>query len=248
MGPAEGGDGHKIYDPTTKRMNTSRDVFFLEGRAKPQFHLSTVIEGRDKGGDVLSDFQDISSSTPDQDGPTRAYTEEQEDEVPLRRTFHLPPGVGQPNRVKRAAPALDTPVYRPPTPHQSPASPQSTIGSPESDRSTPVASPGTPSTRNASDRDETGETGEIDETGGELGEIRGEDVDERGIRDDDAGRNGEDDENDADDGALAPRRSTRTNKGQITKDYWMNKPRDEAGHGLCAFTATDSEFASHPPT
>src|SRR5271163_3685048 len=228
MGPAEGGDGHKIYDPTTKRMNTSRDVFFLEGRAKPQFHLSTIIEGRDRGGDVLSDFQDISSSTPDQDGPTRAYTEELEDEVPLRRTFHLPPGVGQPNRVKRAAPALDTSVHRPPTPHQSPASPQSTIGSPESDRSTPVASPGTPLTRNVSDRDDTGETGEI----------RGED----------AGRNGEDDENDADDGALAPRRSTRINKGQITKDYWMNKPRDEAGHGLCAFTATDSEFASHPPT
>src|SRR5271163_3719230 len=190
----------------------------------------------------------ISSSTPDQDGLTRAYTEEQEDEVPLRRTFHLPPGVEQPNRVKRAAPALDTPVHRLPTPHQSLASPQSTIGSPESDRSTPVASPGTPLTRNASDRDETGETGEINETGGELGEIRDEDVDERGIRDDDAGRNGEDDENDADDGALAPRRSTRTNKDQITKDYWMNKPRNEAGHGLCAFTATDSEFASHPPT
>src|SRR5271163_4053923 len=182
MGPAKGGDGHKIYDPTTKRMNTSRDVFFLEGRTKPQFHLSTIIEGRNRGGDVLSDFQDIPSSTPDQDGPTRAYTEEQEDKVPLRRTFHLPPGVGQPNRVKRAAPALDTSVHRPPTPHQSPASPQSTIGSPESDKSTPVASPGTPSTRNASDRDETGETGEIDETGGELGEIRGEDVDERIIR------------------------------------------------------------------
>src|SRR5271163_2839056 len=111
-----------------------------------------------------------------------------------------------------------------------------------------IPTPGTPSTRNASDRDEAGETGEINETGGELGEIRGEDVDERRIRDDDAGRSGEDDENDTDNGALAPRRSTRTNKGQITKDYWMNKPRDEAGHGLCAFTATDSEFASHPPT
>src|SRR5271163_1398864 len=240
MGPAEGGDGHKIYDPTTKRMNTSRDVFFLEGRAKPQFHLSTIIEGRDRGGDVLSDFQDISSSTPDQDGSTRAYTEEQEDEVPLKRTFHLPPGVEQPNRVKRAAFALDTPVHRLLTPHSSLTSPQSTIGSPKSNKSMPVASPGTLLTRNTSNRDETGETGEINETGGELGEIRGEDVDKRGIRGDDAGRSGEDDKNDADDGALAPRRSTRTNKGQITKDYWMNKPRDEAGHGLCAFTATDS--------
>src|SRR5271163_4646304 len=143
MGPAEGGDGHKIYDLTTKRMNTSRDVFFLEGRAKPQFHLSPIIEGRDRGGDVFSDFQDIPSSTPDQDGPTRAYTEEQEDEVPLRRTFYLPPGVEQPNGVKRAAPTLDTPVHRPPTPQQSLASPQSTIGSPDNDKSTPVASPGT---------------------------------------------------------------------------------------------------------
>src|SRR5271163_4256401 len=111
------------------------------------------------------------SSHSNKDGSTKAYIEEQEDEVPLRRTFHLPPGIGQPNRVKRAAPALDTSVYRPPTPHQSPTSPQSTIGSPESDRSTPVASPGTPLTRNASDRDETGETGEINETGGETDEI-----------------------------------------------------------------------------
>src|SRR5271163_2313430 len=126
MSSAEGGDGHKIYDPTTKRMNTSRDVFFLEGRVKPQFHLSTIIEGRNKRGDVLSDFQDISSSTPNQNGSIRAYTEEQEDEVPLKRTFHLPPGVGQLNRVKRAAPALDTPVHRPPTPYQSLTSPQST--------------------------------------------------------------------------------------------------------------------------
>src|SRR5271163_2832649 len=132
MGPAEGGDGHKIYDPTTKRMNTSRDVFFLKGRAKPQFHLSTIIEGRNRGGDVLSDFQDIFSSTQDQDGFIRAYTEEQEDKVPLRRTFHLPPGVGQPNRVKRAVFVLNTPVHRLPTPHPSLTSPQSSISSPES--------------------------------------------------------------------------------------------------------------------
>ncbi|EFE49352.1 hypothetical protein NEIELOOT_01877, partial [Neisseria elongata subsp. glycolytica ATCC 29315] len=35
LGPSEGGDGHRIYDPTTKRINDSRDVFFLEGRVKP---------------------------------------------------------------------------------------------------------------------------------------------------------------------------------------------------------------------
>src|SRR5271168_5575036 len=28
----------------------------------------------------------------------------------------------------------------------------------------------------------------------------------------------------------------------------MNKPRDEAGHGLCAFTATEEEFPRHQPT
>ena len=49
MGLAEGSDSYKIYDPTTKRMNTSRDVFFLKGKVKPQFHLSTIIEGRNKG-------------------------------------------------------------------------------------------------------------------------------------------------------------------------------------------------------
>jgi hypothetical protein len=31
LGPADGGDGHCIYDPATKRLNNSRDVFFLEG-------------------------------------------------------------------------------------------------------------------------------------------------------------------------------------------------------------------------
>src|SRR5271163_4884399 len=140
MGPAKESDDHKIYDPTTKRMNTSRDVFFLKGRTKPQFHLSTIIEGRNKGGDVLSDFQDISINTPDKNGSTRAYTEDQEDEVPLKRPFHLPPGVKQPNRVKRAAFALDTPVHCPPMPHPSPTSPQSIISSPKSNKSTPVAS------------------------------------------------------------------------------------------------------------
>jgi hypothetical protein len=42
--PDEGGDGHRIYDPQTKRFNNSRDVFFLEGRARPEFHSSPLIE------------------------------------------------------------------------------------------------------------------------------------------------------------------------------------------------------------
>jgi hypothetical protein len=42
--PDEGGDGHRIYDSQTKRFNNSRDVFFLEGRARPEFHSSPLIE------------------------------------------------------------------------------------------------------------------------------------------------------------------------------------------------------------
>jgi hypothetical protein len=40
----EGGDGHCIYDPQTKRFNNSRDVFFLEDRARPEFHSSLFIK------------------------------------------------------------------------------------------------------------------------------------------------------------------------------------------------------------
>jgi hypothetical protein len=42
--PNEGGDGHRIYDLQTKRFNNSRDVFFLEDRARPEFHSSSLIE------------------------------------------------------------------------------------------------------------------------------------------------------------------------------------------------------------
>ena len=44
LGPAAGGDGHKIFDPQTKRVNVSRDVFFLEGRGKPEFTTSPILE------------------------------------------------------------------------------------------------------------------------------------------------------------------------------------------------------------
>jgi hypothetical protein len=40
----EGGNGHRIYDPQTKRFNNSRDVFFLKSRAKPEFHFFPLIE------------------------------------------------------------------------------------------------------------------------------------------------------------------------------------------------------------
>jgi hypothetical protein len=42
--PNEGGDSHRIYDPQTKQFNNSRDVFFLEGRARSEFHSSLLIK------------------------------------------------------------------------------------------------------------------------------------------------------------------------------------------------------------
>jgi hypothetical protein len=40
----EDGDGYRIYDPQTKWFNNNRDVFFLEGRARPEFHFSPLIK------------------------------------------------------------------------------------------------------------------------------------------------------------------------------------------------------------
>jgi hypothetical protein len=42
--PDKDSDGHRIYDSQTKRFNNSHDVFFLEGRARPEFHSSLFIE------------------------------------------------------------------------------------------------------------------------------------------------------------------------------------------------------------
>jgi hypothetical protein len=44
LGLDEGGDGHHIYNPHTKWFNNSRDVFFLEDRARLEFHSSPLIE------------------------------------------------------------------------------------------------------------------------------------------------------------------------------------------------------------
>jgi hypothetical protein len=44
LGLADGGDGHRIYDPATKILNNSHDVFFLKDRGKPEFHSSPLIE------------------------------------------------------------------------------------------------------------------------------------------------------------------------------------------------------------
>jgi hypothetical protein len=44
LGLDKGGDGHCIYDSQTKRFNNSHDVFFLESRARSEFHFSLLIE------------------------------------------------------------------------------------------------------------------------------------------------------------------------------------------------------------
>jgi hypothetical protein len=44
LGFDEGDNGHRIYDLQTKRFNNSRDVFFLEDRARPEFHSSLLIK------------------------------------------------------------------------------------------------------------------------------------------------------------------------------------------------------------
>jgi hypothetical protein len=44
FGPDEGGDSHCIYDSQTKQFNNSCDVFFLEGRARLEFHSSPLIK------------------------------------------------------------------------------------------------------------------------------------------------------------------------------------------------------------
>ena len=44
VGPAKGGDGHRIYDPATKRFNNSRDVFFLEDKSRTEFYNSPILD------------------------------------------------------------------------------------------------------------------------------------------------------------------------------------------------------------
>ena len=57
LGPASGEDGHRIYNPATSRVSVSRDVYFLEGKRRPEFYKSPLItsstsEGRtDEEGD-----------------------------------------------------------------------------------------------------------------------------------------------------------------------------------------------------
>ena len=58
LGPAEGGDGHRIYNPVTKKMSASRDVMFLEGRGRPQFITQALEEAPDidgQDGEELTD-------------------------------------------------------------------------------------------------------------------------------------------------------------------------------------------------
>ena len=54
MGLTQGGDGYKIYDPSTKCMSVTCDVHFLEGRAKPEVFCSSLLE---KQEEPISNFE-----------------------------------------------------------------------------------------------------------------------------------------------------------------------------------------------
>ena len=63
MGPAQGGDRYKIYDPSTKRMNVTRDVHFLEGRVRPEIYKSLLLE---RAEDPMLDEDDGSNAGSDE--------------------------------------------------------------------------------------------------------------------------------------------------------------------------------------
>ena len=62
MGPVQGGDDYKIYDPSIRRMSVTRDVHFLEGRAKPELICSPLLERQQ---DPIPDMDDSSEAGSD---------------------------------------------------------------------------------------------------------------------------------------------------------------------------------------
>ena len=63
MEPAQGRDGYKIYDPSTKHMNVTRDVHFLEGQVRPEIYKSPLLERAD---DPMPDEDDGSNAGSDE--------------------------------------------------------------------------------------------------------------------------------------------------------------------------------------
>ena len=66
MSPAQGGDGYKIYDPSTKHMSVTRDVHFLEGRAKPELIRSPLLERQQDPIPDMDDSGEAGSDEPDE--------------------------------------------------------------------------------------------------------------------------------------------------------------------------------------
>ena len=81
-------------------MNTSRDVFFLEGRAKPEYHKSPLLTNttpREGGELYFSDFSHLRGDS----AKISPSKKEEKDEESLTRVFHLPPGVGKQGKGKK---------------------------------------------------------------------------------------------------------------------------------------------------
>jgi len=81
MGPAQGGDGYRIYDPQTDRMGTSRNVIFQEGESRVQYHKTPSVVVRSPSERNVEDISPTDLNTsPD---PYTSDESEYEIEVPL---------------------------------------------------------------------------------------------------------------------------------------------------------------------
>ena len=99
LGPATGGDGHRIYDPCTKRLINSRDVCFLEEHEKPKFFTSPLIEPAGKS---------------DGEGPF----EDEEGAIENAFSFTLPKRLPEPTKAAPKVPSAPSApkVHRPDIP------------------------------------------------------------------------------------------------------------------------------------
>jgi hypothetical protein len=88
LGPSDKGDGYRIYDPQTKKINISRDVYFLEGQNPVKFHKSPLVEKLDHAPDSDSVENEHSS---DEDSYSDSSSESGEEEL---KYYHPPSGLG----------------------------------------------------------------------------------------------------------------------------------------------------------
>src|SRR6202000_1860466 len=129
LGPSQRGDGHRIWDPNTARMNNSRDVYFLEGKGRPEFTSETPIP------DFASEASASEESSEDEDEDKRPAITIQ---LAGKRSKAAPRTRVAPSTTsKQGAPAKSAlaPARAPPpsspVANNQPPSPQSTPPSPQ---------------------------------------------------------------------------------------------------------------------